>query len=536
MSQQSNRKRKRSSSEWQARPATPLSAISINGSLDKPDHTGDFFSSVLFLLKESRHANQFFEQEVRDRTFDMAAIIGDDRTFVQVAQMVADQAISSTKTSRSSRLLSLEQSLVEADVHQAILRVLTLWASKAGKVSKRCTLLDFVGCDDQEPPSIVRDSKFHKPPHPNRATTIAQLISRLPSPYTCVQRSNTVIDVAASALRFWEELSFAPSYGSKDVTAFCIYPTEREHGDEILIFLSMIKGAYLSCKLGMHNLGSDAAKKNNGLVPMPIGLNKLQDSLPEIYQACENFGSWLGMLRLQRHNTVIYMVNSSNDESSLPLLCAAFLRLFNAYMRSVKEHSIDSPNDLVLQIVPSHLIYSDVEIVLPSPAEYRALAFEIYNRCGPSEDGEDKGRLQYICAPSMRLAKAIPKNIDFRLTPDNPAFSLQSDNCVHVAYSWTPGNDWLTASWTDNLGILSWNACYCFGNGKNHLWRSLAEIANEIWETTLEMLQPRNGRWRLLLCKDGAVYKHELEGEYSALLRLPCGSNLMSSLASGDYG
>ena len=492
-------KRKRSSPEWQAHPVSPLSALSSNDDSYDP--------STLFLLRYGRHADQYLKQEATRGTPDIAAIIGDNRAFVQVAQMTADQAISTTKTSRSLSQHQSEKSPVRiTDIHQSVLGTLTSWASRAGKGCKRCTLTDFVGCDDQD---AVREKKIQ---YPTRVSTVAQLISKLPSPYACVQRSNMVIDVATSALSFWEELSFAPSCGSKDITAFCLYPTGRDIGEEVHTFLSMIKGAYLNCRLGMHNLGSHA--EFNSFIPIPTLPHELQ------VRACESFGSRLGKARLQGHNTVIYMVDSSDDEKSLPLLCAAFLKLFNAYMKAVKDERIDNPNDLVLQIVPSSLIFSDLELVLPSPTDYRRLAFELYNRCGPSENEKDRKRSQFISAPSMRLAKAIPKNIDFRLTPDNPAFSLQSDNCLHIAYTWTPGSDWLCASWTDNLGILSWNACYCFGDAQKNFWQSLSEIAHEIWETTLEMLQPRNGRWRLLICKDGAVYKHELDGEY-CLLEVP---------------
>ena len=455
------------------------------------EYTSVTAEAALFWPRTDGQANGFLKSG--QKTSNEYSMFGDDRTFVQVAQMVADQAISS----QHLPLQQTKQSPTEKlRLSQLVQSILASWASTSGKVNKHCTLMDFVGHDDQDKEQGAPDSKL---PKPSRASAAAP-ISKLQDPYTSVQRSGTLFDIAASALHFWEELGLAPVHNGKDITAFCLFPVERNVQSEVTTFLNMLKATYQSCKLGLHNLGSGPAKTANGPVAMPYK----DDAL--LGRACEEFGSWLGQSNLQDRNVVIYMVNPFDDTASLPSLCLAFLKLFNAYCAVVKD---DPSNDLVLQILPSNLIYSESAIPLPSPTEYRRLAFEVYDRCCPTDPKERS----YIGAPAIRLARSIPKTIDFRLTPDNPAFSLESENCLHLAYVWTPGEDWLTASWTDNLGMLSWTACYCFTDQNPLPWLSFSEIAREIWETTLDMLQPRSGRWRIVLCKDGAVYKNESLGK-----------------------
>lgn len=519
-------KRKRRPSETPDLLATPLSSTALTEVSEEPEDRGIVSNPALFSPNTGKYAAGFLGSGMDVGDSNVTTMTGNNRVFIQVAQMVADQAVSSTKISQGPLERLSEPTLAErTPLRQFVEEILTDWSSRAGKVSKRCTLKDLVGLDDQDFSNVGRDhvnnisQRMQKPSYPTRASSAAgQMVSKLPSPYACVQRSGTLIDIAAPALRFWEELSLAPSHNGKDVTAFCIYPTERGVQDEISTFLTMVKGAYQSCKLGLHHLGSGPAKQANGLIPTPMDFLRPQESPPDLYRACEDLGSWLGKTKFQGRNTVIYMVNPSSHDASLPWLCTAFLKLFNAYSTMAKDQNIATPNDLVLQIIPSDLIYSETQISLPSPATYRRLAFEVYDRCGPNESGEQRRRPEYACAPSMRLAKAIPKTVDFRLTPENAPLSLQSDNCLHVAYTWKKGEDWLTASWTDNLGVLSWTACYCFAGKDDAPWHAFSEIAKEIWETSLDMLRPRNGPWRLVLCKDGGVYKHEMDGKCSPAL------------------
>ena len=538
-SKQTSRKRKRHSSEDPDHLATPGSSVAFSEVSELWEHSGISIPKTA-LLFSSKSNHRFFELSMDAKR--SAKLVGNDEKFVQLAQKIADQAISSTNIVAANEGILIDQCAPEITQ--------TFWLIEAfeetsstnfGRDIKRCTIKDLLGFDDQDQSTDEHHQgnvlqKPQKPRFPNRASpTLAQMLSKLPIPDVCIQRSNTSIDIAPSALHFWEELSLAPAHGSKDITAFCVFPA-KGNKPEVATFLDMIKDAYQSCKLGMHELGSDRTMKrspffsilddNSSKTREPSFPIFWEGNPPEGNEDYFQFGSMLGSLKLEGGNTVIYMVNPSNDEASFPLLCSAFLEILNAYKVAIRESDVNSPNDLVLQIIPSNMIYSSTEICLPSPTQYRRLALEVYDRCAPSQEIHQRSKWQFVCAPSIRLAKAVPKSIDFRLTPENP-LSLQSDNCLHVAYTWNWDEDWLTASWTDNLGTLSWTACYPFINAGNAIWQTFSEIANEIWESTLGMLQSRGGPWRILLCKDGSVYKHEMDGEHPLTVAFNIVSNIV---------
>lgn len=212
-------------------------------------------------------------------------------------------------------------------------------------------------------------------------------------------------------------------------------------------------------------------------------------------------------------NTVVYMINPFGSFDSLAHLCAAFSRLFGSYLAALKISQIEKPNDLILQIIPRSFIASATTIALPSPADYKRLSFEVYDRCGPSKSAQP-GHSGYFCAPSIRLARMMPKTVNLKLSREPSTGILSSDLCFHLAYSWDPTQHWLTASWTDNQGDLQWNAPYCLGGAEDEgedPWPVYSAIVREMWETTLEMLSPQNSPWKLFVVKDSPMLKRELE-------------------------
>ena len=518
--ERASRKRKRSLSSDKGQAMTPLSSVAQTESSEEVDKT-EITTNISLLSGKIEDAMDFLTSKWESKTSRLSKGMMSDEMFLQVARMVADQAVSSTNLSQESSQSPTSQSFPDDTMLcHLVQKIMTHWSLRSNKSSRICKLRNFVGPDDQDPPNAVSEQgssvsqRYQKSLYlPRAPSTAAQMISKLQSPYTCVQRSDGLIDIDPLALRFWEELSLEPAHGSKDVTAFCVYPAEEGVQDEVLNFLSMVKGVYQSCKLGLHDLGVDHAEEAHSLIPVSLSDDRSKSYLVEVQGVCEDLGTYLGKCKLQRPNTIVYMINPSNKEGSLPYLCTAFLKLFNAYKIAVEAQGVEEPSDVVLQVVPSRFIYSEAELITLSPVDYRRLAFEVYDRCGPKQR-----RLQHIGAPSIRLAKALPKSIDFRLTPEDLPLSLQNENCLHVAYAWDLRDNWLTAAWTDNLGVLSWTACYCLPSGIVAPWQALSKIAKEIWETSMDMLQPRHGLWRIIFCKNGTVYKHEWETWQSVIL------------------
>ena len=151
--------------------------------------------------------------------------------------------------------------------------------------------------------------------------------------------------------------------------------------------------------------------------------------------------------------------------------------------------------------------------MIPSPATYKKVAFEVYNRCPPPKEIEITS--PYTCAPAVQLAGTIPRTIDFALSSTPIAGLSHLDRCVHVGYCWIPRASWLTASWTDNQGHQQWNASYRIATDQNPSWPTLEETIKEIWDTTVDLIDSKNAPWRLFIAKNKSMSCQELDGELS---------------------
>ena len=206
---------------------------------------------------------------------------------------------------------------------------------------------------------------------------------------------------------------------------------------------------------------------------------------------------------------MVYLVNQDGNLATPPDLCAGILSIVEGFRNGLPAQELEDPPDLAIQIIPQNLIFSPHNVVVPSISDFKKIAFEVYNRCGPPAHltGE---RVTYMTAPSVFLSTPIPKKIDFQITVDPSAAALSDDNRVHLAYTWKSASQWLTASWTDNSGIMQWNAAYWIGTDSGKPWQPFIEIFKEVIETTKNMLRPPNRRWEVLIGKSGSIFSDEL--------------------------
>ena len=205
------------------------------------------------------------------------------------------------------------------------------------------------------------------------------------------------------------------------------------------------------------------------------------------------------------------MVNTSTNPTSLPLLCEAFLKLSDAYALALKEERMETTNDISLYILPLAEIASNEHLVIPGPAAYRRVAFQVYNRCAPLQNISDVS--PFSCAPSIQLARTIPRAINLQLTSTPVAGLPHLDRCIHVGYCWVPGAHWLSVSWTDNQGSLQWSACYCVAITESRSWPTLQETAKEIWDTTMDLINTSGVPWRVYIAKAGWMSRQESSGK-----------------------
>ncbi len=222
---------------------------------------------------------------------------GKDRAFIQVAQILVDQLILQTEQPLENAQISEVynyQSPAGApnQDHHAFRDI--IW--RIFPLSEPCNLGQYASIEREiyearnfgtQHPQKVKSL----PPKPKSPGTTRNSLVKSQTPYACVRRNQTSIDLLASALRFWEELGLEPSHESKNISAFYIFPAgdNTKHGVEM--FSRMIGNTYQNCKLGIHADFSDLGNYPKGLVPVSMLSESIVRVILQLTTTCEKLGN-----------------------------------------------------------------------------------------------------------------------------------------------------------------------------------------------------------------------------------------------------
>ena len=334
-------------------------------------------------------------------------------------------------------------------------------------------------------------------------------IFRLTPPHVKVQRSEKVLHVLPPAVRFWETLGLAPFSGPKDLLGYCIYPSTLRTEKAIVQFFECLAIVYENRKLGAHEIDASGANSGGCLFPYELDNDAgLADSVKTIQSTCIDVGTSLANKKIDSKNLVVYVVNPFQGHAAFSALCQAAWSTFQAYNKSTSASRADSRRpEIVLKILDINMIPREDAILDPNPEDVLHLAHEMYERCPSTSPERPKPGLNIGCPPSVQLATAIPKSVQFKITTDPPSDLLEENSFFHLAYSRSPSDQWLTAAWTDNAGEHHATASYSLYG------RKFEEVASELWETTLGILKRKTINWRIVVVKEGLFMPNEMEGK-----------------------
>jgi mediator of RNA polymerase II transcription subunit 13, fungi type len=224
-------------------------------------------------------------------------------------------------------------------------------------------------------------------------------------------------------------------------------------------------------------------------------------------------GECLSKISAEMQNIVIYLVNPFSHPNALVDLCTAFSELFQAYVYSPEIQQSMNINEVVLQIVPIDFIASKTSLVSPAQMQYTRLALEVYERCAQTDPDKISVFPPTAHAPSILLAQPPPKTIDFKLTSEPSPSLLRENSVLHIGYSQSIDERWVSVAWTDMRGDIQSSVSYCLGRKNADTLRPFEEVAKEIWETTLEITEIRKVHWRLMLVKAGVMGREEIDSK-----------------------
>ncbi|KAG9247189.1 mediator complex subunit 13 C-terminal-domain-containing protein [Calycina marina] len=432
---------------------------------------------------------------------------------IEAAQLLAEQAVSG-----NIKIPSLEDTSTNSG-HGACHRISCTreLVQRITKVTKSC-LMDIAPCTVRNyieiqgipvvnqglrpPPRPTPHPRGHQPGDGARQ----QVLFTIASPRLEVRRSELKLTVLPSAINFWDNLGLGPCRGNKDVSAVCIYPDFDGVAENANMFLTQMRSAYESLRLGSHDRISSGSLPN-GTIPFTVDpapqinkghqLSTLKDNMARLSKI-------LSAEPVEERNFVVYFVYPSADNNAILVqICTAFQHLFNLHKKVLSERKANIANDVVLQLVPLDFIASPMSIVVPLPSEYNQLAMETYDRC-----------IEFTTCSStaaILLEQPLPRNIDFRLNPNPSASVFQENSCLHIAYAQSIDDRWITAVWTDTCGAQQMTASYCLGRKNEPLSTPFSDIASEIWETSLEIMAKKKIHWRVMMSRIGVMASSEVE-------------------------
>ncbi|KAL8786122.1 MAG: hypothetical protein Q9213_002988 [Squamulea squamosa] len=508
------KKRQRESSIESAGPATPTSVSPFHTNPKPSTNIHQCIEEGYFDYRASNHIAGLMEQPISsDYRFT-----GNDQNFIQVAQLVADQAV--LRNGVAYMPLNLTDDSWSGNTLHRVSDLIDKHISRILPGIQQCDLKSFSEQDVNAPTSVSQKTIALQEDIEKRRQTILQargiktqteVIFKTQVPYLSVQRGEDALDLAPSALYFWEELGLAPSQPNKDVEALCIFPDNAAIHGAASTFLTELENSYQSCRLGSHRPVVGLQKVSGGLIPIPVTSTDPKHVLDVLAEACEALGRKLPLEVADGTNIVVYIVDPLDNETLCPGICAAFFKLMTSYANSAKKARLVSAREIVLQVIPLSFLTSRDSLTIPPPKAYIGLAFEVYSRCGSGRRNVGTMPKLFSSESAIRLAKPIPKTVNFQLGLQHPGNLLSADPCLHLAYSWDSDQQWLTCAWTDNLGATRWNAAYCLGDPKPDYWAAFAETVKEVLDTTNDMLQPATLPWKLYIVKDNGLEQRELE-------------------------
>ncbi|KKF97462.1 Mediator of RNA polymerase II transcription subunit 13 [Ceratocystis platani] len=115
-------------------------------------------------------------------------------------------------------------------------------------------------------------------------------------------------------------------------------------------------------------------------------------------------------------------------------------------------------------------------------------------------------------APSILLDEPVQRSsIEFKTSAPSESI-LHENSSIHVAYAKSLDNRWISIAWTDSRGLQQQTASYCLirkgVRGQGMQWN---DIAQDIWQATIELMAVWKVCWRVVISKCGAMDPSEVE-------------------------
>ncbi|GAB1194947.1 hypothetical protein APSETT444_004199 [Aspergillus pseudonomiae] len=517
-----SRKRKRACSNSVSSPA--LSQVKSLGEGDqeipihRPEHS-IFLGNLLSTFSDWSMTGYFSLAENR-----LFPVLTRKDMQIQIAQLFVDQITQSSLDHKLDGGFCLSDLEAKAYSVQSFLEEEGVLGS-----IERLDLNSWISLQDNERASPAPNGTVARQPSQRKETGKGS-ITKLSPPHLRVRRGKEYLEALPPAISFWETFGLEPADGPKDISAYCIHP--QIAADAANVFLERLGLLYASCNLGKHVRGCRSSAFEWGLCPWDVGPLDTAQFLPAMQSLkviCEELGTALLKGSPSNDSLVIYIINPFAHASALVDICSAFWCLFQKYITDTGKQQARQLNEVVLQIIPISFIMSTGSVVVPPQTQYLNLALEIYSRCPPKALQSSLVN----CAPPVLLAEPLPRTISFRLASEKTS-PLQEGKCLHIAYSKSQDQRWISVAWSDNSGALQRTISYNLRYRNASAVRSISDVRSEIWVATKDIVDRIQARWKVFVVSTEPVDQDEVDGKDVTKMSYTSSTPVATPNASGN--
>ncbi|KAH9978217.1 hypothetical protein BGW80DRAFT_800006 [Lactifluus volemus] len=169
------------------------------------------------------------------------------------------------------------------------------------------------------------------------------VLEQLEPPFLSVAKSDALIQVLPTALRFWDKLGLSPRAGKKDVCAFVFF----EELDEASVtavdkWLQWVSSTYTRHNFGEHERGKSSVCVKDGLIPVKF----------ETFR--KTLSSFVTSKNLPPSNSN-YVFYIAVPSSIISISNQTLRQVFSAVKRAQKMHPAEQ---ILFQFIPAQAVYS----------------------------------------------------------------------------------------------------------------------------------------------------------------------------------
>ncbi|KAH9052639.1 mediator complex subunit 13 C-terminal-domain-containing protein [Lactarius vividus] len=322
-------------------------------------------------------------------------------------------------------------------------------------------------------------------------------LEQLESPFLSVAKSDALIQVLPTALRFWDKLGLTPRAGRKNVCAFVFFEElDEARVEAVERWIQWVSSTYTRHNFGEHELGKSSSCVRDGLIPVKF----------ETFRKI--LSSFVAELPLSSSNYVFYIAMPS---STISISSPTLRQVFSAVKRAQRTRTQEQ---ILFQFIPAQLVYS-LKFSSVGRGGVFAFACSIYNRILSPVDRvmsrqivENSLRTRdFFQEPAFSLARPLHTKVHFvRQFPVLSLDVVDRHTLLHVGYRLSSCGKWIFTCCIDQRGEAHDLAVWLLPNESPE-----AFIAQRLWTFVVGVAMRASVEWRIVIAKFGSMDPRELE-------------------------